>query len=185
MINGATVYIGSPRDAIQYGLGYLPEDRDVDGLCLNMGVKDNISLVFLSKLQSWLFSNRKEKNLVNTFVRNLRIKTPDIFQYVKYLSGGNKQKVVFAKWLSANCQLLILDEPTMGIDVGAREEIYDLIHDFVKDLDRSVLFISSDINEILNISDRILVMARGKIITELHPKETTKQQIMEYCLTVA
>lgn len=184
LINNTPTRIDSPQDAIQLGIGYLPEDRDVDGLCLNMGVKDNISLVFLSKLQSVLFSNRKEKNLVNTFVKNLRIKTPDIFQHVKYLSGGNKQKVVFAKWLSADCQFLILDEPTIGIDVGAREEIYELIHDFAKDHGKSVLFISSDINEILHIADRVLVMTRGKIITEVSPKETTKQQIMEYCLAI-
>ncbi len=184
LINAEKARFTSPQDAIRFGIGYLPEDRDVDGLCLNMGVKDNISLVFLAKLQAWLFSNRKEKTLVNTFVDNLRIKTPNIAQYVKYLSGGNKQKVVFAKWLAADCQLLILDEPTIGIDVGAREEIYELIHQFVKDYQRSVLFISSDINEILNIADRILVMARGKIVTEVDPKETTKQKIMEYCLAV-
>jgi len=184
LINGEKAQFNSPQDAIRFGIGYLPEDRDVDGLCLNMEVKDNISLVFLSKLQAWLFSNRKEKTLVNTFVDNLRIKTPNIAQYVKYLSGGNKQKVVFAKWLAADCQFLILDEPTIGIDVGAREEIYELIHQFVKDYQRSVLFISSDINEILNIADRILVMARGKIVTEADPRETTKQKVMEYCLAV-
>lgn len=181
-INTIRVRFDSPRDAVRFGIGYLPEDRDVDGLCLNMAVKDNISLVFLSKLQAWLFSNRKEKTLVNRFVSHLGIKTPNISQYVKYLSGGNKQKVVFAKWLAADCQFLILDEPTIGIDVGAREEIYELIHDFVKDYQKSLLFISSDINEILNIADRILVMAHGKIITEVDPKETTKQRIMEYCL---
>lgn len=179
------VRIDSPKRAIQLGIGYLPEDRDVDGLCLNMGVKENISLVFLSKLKNALFSNKREKTLVHTHIRNLRIKTTDLSQYVKYLSGGNKQKVVFAKWLSADCQFLILDEPTIGIDVGAREEIYELIHQFVKGTEKSVLFISSDIQEILNISDRILVMAQGKIVTELNPKETTKQQMMEYCLTVS
>jgi ribose transport system ATP-binding protein len=184
LIDAEKAQFNSPQDAIRFGIGYLPEDRDVDGLCLNMGVKDNISLVFLAKLHAWLFSNRKEKMLVNTFVDNLRIKTPSISQYVKYLSGGNKQKVVFAKWLAADCQFLILDEPTIGIDVGAREEIYELIHQFVKDYQRSVLFISSDINEILNISDRILVMARGKLVTEVDPKEMTKQKVMEYCLIV-
>lgn len=180
----AAVDITSPRDAIRYGLGYLPEDRDVDGLCLNMGVKDNVSLVFLSKLRALLFSNKQEKTLVNRFVQDLRIKTAGISQYVKYLSGGNKQKVVFAKWLSADCQLLILDEPTIGIDVGAREEIYALIQQLVKKQGKSVLFISSDINEILQVADRVLVMTRGQIIREVYPKETSKQQIMEYCLAV-
>ncbi|MBD3305846.1 ATP-binding cassette domain-containing protein [candidate division KSB3 bacterium] len=172
----------SPKEAIQRGIGYLPEDRDDDGLCLNMGVKENISLVFLSKLKTLLFSTAREKQLVSTSMKNLRIKAASLSQYVKYLSGGNKQKVVFAKWLSAECQFLILDEPTIGIDVGAREEIYELIHQFVKDSERAVLFISSDIQEILNIADRILVMAQGRIVAELHPKETTKQRVMEYCL---
>ena len=181
-LNNADVRIESPKQAIRLGMGYLPEDRDVDGLCLNMGVKENISLVFLAKLKSALFSNRKEKQLVKNSIRNLRIKAANMSQYVKYLSGGNKQKVVFAKWLSAECQFLILDEPTIGIDVGAREEIYELIHQFVKDVEKSVLFISSDIQEILNISDRILVMAQGKMVAELNPKETTKQRVMEYCL---
>ena len=184
-LHNAKVQIDSPKRAIQLGIGYLPEDRDVDGLCLNMGVKENISLVFLSKLKNALFSNRKEKKLVAAHVKNLRIKTANLSQYVKYLSGGNKQKVVFAKWLSADCQFLILDEPTIGIDVGAREEIYELIHQFVKDRQKSVLFISSDIPEILNISDRILIMAQGKIVAQLNPKETTKQQVMEYCLAVS
>jgi ribose transport system ATP-binding protein len=183
LIQNTPVQIQSPHDAIRYGLGYLPEDRDVDGLCLNMGVQANISLVFLAKLHQWFFSNREDKQLAKTFVKNLEIKTPSIAQYVKYLSGGNKQKVIFAKWLSAECQLLILDEPTIGIDVGAREEIYTLIREFVKERGKSVLFISSDIQEILNIADRILVMTRGKIVAEVQPEHATKQTIMEYCLT--
>jgi ribose transport system ATP-binding protein len=183
LIQNTPVQIQSPHDAIRYGLGYLPEDRDVDGLCLNMGVQANISLVFLAKLHQWFFSNHEDKQLAKTFVKNLEIKTPSIAQYVKYLSGGNKQKVIFAKWLSAECQLLILDEPTIGIDVGAREEIYTLIREFVKERGKSVLFISSDIQEILNIADRILVMTRGKIVAEVQPEHATKQTIMEYCLT--
>ncbi|GAK59247.1 putative ABC-type sugar transporter, ATPase component [Candidatus Vecturithrix granuli] len=182
-LDKSDVRIQSPKHAIQMGIGYLPEDRDVDGLCLNMGVKENISLVFLAKLRSALFSNRKEKQLANNSIQHLRIKAASMSQYVKYLSGGNKQKVVFAKWLSAECQFLILDEPTIGIDVGAREEIYELIHQFVRETQKAILFISSDIQEILNISDRILVMAQGKFVAELNPKETTKQRVMEYCLT--
>lgn len=183
-IQGTPVGIASPREAMQHGLGYLPEDRDVDGLCSNMGVKDNISLVFLAKLRAAFFSNTEEKTLANTFVRNLRIKTAGISQQVKYLSGGNKQKVIFAKWLSANCRLLILDEPTIGIDVGAREEIYELIRQFVKADGKAVLFISSDMNEVLTVTDRILVMARGKLVQEFDSQETTKQQIMESCLAI-
>jgi ribose transport system ATP-binding protein len=182
-IRKRSVRIHSPEDAIRHGVGYLPEDRDVDGLCLNMGVQQNISLAFLAKLRAWFFSNRQEILLAHTFVRNLHIKTPHIAQYVKYLSGGNKQKVIFAKWLSAECQFLILDEPTIGIDVGTREEIYTLIREFVKEQGKCVLFISSDIQEILNIADRILVMARGKLVAEVQPAQATKRLIMEYCLT--
>jgi ribose transport system ATP-binding protein len=183
-IQGTEVKFTSPGDAIRHGVGYLPEDRDVDGLCLNMGVKANVSLVFLAKLRALIFNNQQEKSLVTTFVNELRIKTTGLGQAVKYLSGGNKQKVVFAKWLAANCRLLILDEPTIGIDVGAREDLYQLIHEFVKTAEKSVLFISSDINEMLQVADRILVMTRGKIIREVLPAETTKQQILEYCLAV-
>ena len=183
-LHGKSLQVHSPKDAIRNGIGYLPEDRDVDGLCLNMGVKENITLVLFSKLQSILFGNKREKSIAQDFVRDLRIRTPGISQYVKYLSGGNKQKVVFAKWLSADCQLLLLDEPTIGIDIGAREEIYDVIHEIAKTHGKSVLFISSDVQEILRVSDRILVMARGKIVKELSPQSTSKQQIMEYCLTV-
>ena len=183
-LEGKRIQIHSPKDAIRYGMGYLPEDRDVDGLCLNMGVKENITLVLFSKLRGILFGNTREKGVAQKSVRDLRIKTSGISQYVKYLSGGNKQKVVFAKWLSADCRLLLLDEPTIGIDVGAREEIYDVIHKISRIDGKSILFISSDIQEILRVSDRILVMARGRIVKELSPKNTSKQQVMEYCLTM-
>ena len=106
----------------------------------------------------------------------------DIFQPVKYLSGGNKQKVVFGKWLEAGCKLLILDEPTIGIDVGAREEIYELVRRFTDQPNRAVVFISSDVAEILEVADRIVVMARSQVVAELDPKETTKQQIMQYSM---
>ena len=105
-----------------------------------------------------------------------------ISQQVKYLSGGNKQKVVFGKWFSADCDLLILDEPTIGIDVGARRDIYDLIRDFVDEGERGVIFISSDLEEILEVSDRLLVMTDGAIVAELDPKTTTQQDIRSYSL---
>ena len=112
----------------------------------------------------------------------MAIKTAGLSQQVKYLSGGNKQKVVFGKWLSARCNLLILDEPTIGIDVGARGEIYELIRQFVAEENRAVIFISSDMDEILEVADRILVMSGGSLVAELDPKRTTKQEIMQYSL---
>jgi len=179
---GRLVRIDSPRKAVALGIGYLPEDRDADGLCLNLGVKENVSLVYLAKLKSLLFSVAQEKRTVAGLVDSIGIKAAGIAQQVKYLSGGNKQKVVFGKWLSARCNLLILDEPTIGIDIGARGEIYGLIRQFIAGEDRAVIFISSDMAEILEVADRILVMAGGALVAELDPKHTTKQEIMQYSL---
>jgi ribose transport system ATP-binding protein len=181
-LQGNAVKVDTPRKAIGLGIGYLPEDRDADGLCLNMGVKENVSMVTLAKMKSLMFSVANEKRSVSDLVKSIGIKTAGLAQQVKYLSGGNKQKVVFGKWLSAKCNLLILDEPTIGIDVGARGEIYELIRQFVAEGERGVIFISGDVIEILDIADRILVMAGGNIVAELDPKHTTKQEILQYSL---
>jgi ribose transport system ATP-binding protein len=181
ILNGEEVIIDSPDAAVGLGIGYLPEDRDADGLCLNLGVKENISMVLLTKLKGILFNRNSERAIVERAIRSMDIKTAGLSQQVMYLSGGNKQKVVFGKWLSANCRLLILDEPTIGIDVGARGEIYNLIRQFVYESeDRAVIFISSDMTEILEITDRILVMADGYVAAELDPKHTSKQEIMQF-----
>ncbi len=184
-LGGQPVRLDSPRKAVGLGVGYLPEDRDSDGLCLNLGVKENISMVLLTKLKGLLFSAASEKSAVSRIVQSIDIKTAGLSQQVKYLSGGNKQKVVFGKWLSAGCNLLILDEPTIGIDVGARGEIYNLIREFVAGGEnRAVIFISSDMAEILDVTDRILVMSGGSLVAELDPKQTTKQEIMQHSLRV-
>jgi len=126
-----------------------------------------------------------EKRTVSRVVQSMDIKAAGLSQQVKYLSGGNKQKVVFGKWLSGGCNLLILDEPTIGIDIGARGEIYNLIREFVTEgEDRAVIFISSDMAEILDVTDRILVMSGGSIVAELDPKHATKQEIMQHSLRV-
>jgi ribose transport system ATP-binding protein len=182
LIDGKPVVIDSPRRANRYGIGFLPEDRDVEGLCLSLGVKENISMVHLAKLRGLLLNTRREKETARSLVSNLNIRAESLSQQVKYLSGGNKQKVVFAKWLSARCRILVLDEPTFGIDVGAREEIYSLIDDFAHRQGNSVLFISSDIEEILAMADRVLVMSGGRLAAELDPATATKQQVMEICL---
>ncbi|MFO7634956.1 MAG: sugar ABC transporter ATP-binding protein [Caldilinea sp.] len=179
---GNQVHIDSPRKAVELGIGYLPEDRDADGLCLNLGIKENLSMVFLAKMKGLLFNTTDEKQTARMLIDSIGIRAADISQQVKYLSGGNKQKVVFGKWLTARCALLILDEPTIGIDIGARSEIYDLIREFVSQEDRSVIFVSSDVAEILDVSDRILVMSGRNLVVELDPKQTTKQEIMQYCL---
>ena len=143
-------------------------------------------MVLLSKLKGLLFSVASEKRSVARVIQSVDIKAAGLSQQVKYLSGGNKQKVVFGKWLSGGCNLLILDEPTIGIDIGARGEIYNLIREFVvEDEDRAVIFISSDMAEILDVTDRILVMSGGSLVAELDPKHTTKQEIMRHSLRVS
>lgn len=179
---GRPVHIDSPRKAVELGIGYLPEDRDADGLCLNLGVQDNIALVELAKRKGLLVNLAEERRTVTGLISAIGIKTASLAQQVKFLSGGNKQKVVFGKWLTARCNLLILDEPTIGIDVGARGEIYTLIRQFVAEAGRAVIFISSDVTEVLEVADRILVMSGGAIAAELDPQATSKQEIMQYSL---
>ena len=182
LIDGKEVSIGSPRAASRLGLGFLPEDRDAHGLCLNMGVQENITLASLSQRAYGLLNPRSERRIAEKAVSSLNIRTPSLAQQVKYLSGGNKQKVMFAKWLSARCRVLILDEPTFGIDAGARAEIYSLIDDFAHAQKNAVLFISSDIDEVLGVTDRIHVMAGGMLIAQRSPQETTKQEILRMCM---
>ena len=182
LLGGKRIDISDPRSAVVLGIGYLPEDRDSCGLCLNMGVKENMTLVSLSKLHSLFFSHARERSSVQDIVDSIRVMTPGLSQQVKYLSGGNKQKVVLGKWLMAECRLLILDEPTIGIDVGARSEIYELIRAFARTGDRSVIFISSDMDEIQEISSRILVMSKGRIVADLEPDATSKEEIMQHSL---
>jgi ribose transport system ATP-binding protein len=181
-LQGKELKINTPRRAVKAGIGYLPEDRDGKGLCLNMGIRENLTLAFLAKLKRLFFDRLSETRLAKRTIQSVRIKANSASQPVKYLSGGNKQKVVFGKWLEANCQVLILDEPTMGIDIGARKEIYDLVHRFIEKANRGVIFISSDVNEILEVADRILVMSGHRIVAELDARKTNKQEIIEYSM---
>ncbi len=188
-LDGKPVQISSPRRAIELGIGYLSEDRDADGLCLNLGVKENVSLVTLAKQLGIFFSPAAERQQVSGMVDAIAIRTAGLDQQVKYLSGGNKQKVVFGKWLTARCRVLVLDEPTIGIDVGARGEIYQLIRAFVREGaaagGRGVIFISSDVDEILEVADRILVLSGGRLVAELDPRQTSKQQVLQHSLSAA
>ncbi len=179
---GKPVRISSPRRAVKSGIGFLPEDRDGKGLCLNMSVRENLTLAFLAKLKRFFLDRTSETRAVKETMTSVQIRARSASQQVKYLSGGNKQKVVFGKWLEADCQLLILDEPTMGIDIGARKEIYDLVHRFIEKPQKAVIFISSDINEILEIADRILVMSERSVVAELNARQTNKQEIVEYSM---
>jgi ribose transport system ATP-binding protein len=180
LLNGRRVNVSSPWKAVKLGIGYLPEDRDGKGLCLNLGVAANLTLAAYAKLKSLLLDLHAEIVLVKKVVKALRIKAAGISQQVRYLSGGNKQKVVLGKWLEANCHVLILDEPTIGIDVGAREEIYESLNQFARKGTNAVIIMSSDLNEMMDISDRILVLSGYRIVAELDPKRTSKQEILEY-----
>lgn len=182
-INGKIRSIRTPARAVDAGLGYLPEDRDSDGLFLNLSVRRNISLSLTVKARGKIgASSRAERTLANDVVEAVNVKTRSIDEQVKYLSGGNKQKVILGRWLTAECTLLILDEPTIGIDVGARADIYSQVRKFVDGGDRSVLLVSSDMDEILAVCDRILVMSDRKLVAELAPSEATKEKLMYYSI---
>jgi ribose transport system ATP-binding protein len=178
---GQILCLRQPRDAVQLGLGYVPEDRDSKGLCLSLPVRENLGLVTLVKLKGWLFDRGAEHKLVRRAVSSMRIRTRGPDEPVKYLSGGNKQKVVLGKWLAAECKLLLLDEPTIGIDVGARHDIYRLIEQFREEPGHAVILVSSDIDEVLEIADRILVLADYRVVAELDPARADKHQILESC----
>jgi len=175
---GKEIHPRSPREAIDLGIGLLTEDRNKYGLIMQMNVRENISLSNLNDVVKGLFINRsKENSISKKFTNDLRIKTPSIEQEVENLSGGNRQKVVLARWLFTKSKLLIFDEPTVGIDVGIKYEIYNLINQLAKD-GIGVIVISSDLPELLGISDRVAVMCEGKLAGVLSRSEATQEKIM-------
>ncbi|PCG19732.1 sugar ABC transporter ATP-binding protein [Brachyspira sp. G79] len=179
-VEGNEVSIKSPVDAIKSGIGYLSEDRKRYGLALGLPVFENMMMGNYDKFSNMLMvQNTKVRDISEQEVKSLNIKTPSINQLVKNLSGGNQQKVVIANWLIKECKVLIFDEPTRGIDVGARSEIYNLMEQLVS-MGKSIIMISSDLVEILRMSDRILVMSEGKKTGELDIKGTTQDDIMKY-----
>ncbi|GBF10358.1 xylose ABC transporter ATP-binding protein [Tepidibacillus infernus] len=179
-IDGKKETIKDPRESIVKGLCYLSEDRKKTGLVLMMDIKENITLASLNKISNIRGINENEEiRISNHYVELLKIKTPSIEQKTQNLSGGNQQKVVISKWLMATPKILILDEPTRGIDVGAKYEIYNIMNDLV-DQGVSIIMISSELPEILGISDRILVMHEGKLTAELDWKEASQEKIMHY-----
>lgn len=179
-VNGKQVYIKSPVDAIKNGIGYLSEDRKRYGLALGLSVSENMMMGNYNKFAHFLMVQKKDINkTAKEEVKSLNIKTPSINQLVKNLSGGNQQKVVIANWLIKECKILIFDEPTRGIDVGARSEIYSLMERLVS-MGKSIIMISSDLVEVLRMSDRILIMSEGKKTGELDIKGATQDDIMRY-----
>ena len=177
-INGRKVEIKSPQDAVKYGIGYLSEDRKRFGCIVGKSVAENTTLACLEKFMSGIFINKKkEREVTQKYVDELKTKTPSVDQMVRNLSGGNQQKVVIAKWLARDCDILIFDEPTRGIDVGAKSEIYALMNELVK-AGKSIIMISSELTEVLRMSDRIVVMCEGRKTGEIPIEKATQESIM-------
>lgn len=179
LFNGKPLKIKSPKHAIENGIGLIPEDRKRHGLVLSMSVLENITYSILKRISKWLFILRAEnQKIAESHKESLSIKTPNLKQRTQNLSGGNQQKVVIAKWLATKCEVLIFDEPTRGIDVGAKQEIYHLMNELTKN-GKSIIMISSEMPELIGMSDRILVMHDGRINGELNSGEFSQEKILE------
>ena len=179
-IDGKRKVIKSPFHAIKAGMAFVTEDRKESGLVLNASVRDNISIAALKAYENFLFINGKKENIaVNAVVDLFRVKTPSLKQIVRNLSGGNQQKVVLSKWLLTNPKILLLDEPTRGIDVGAKREIYKFMSEFAS-RGNAVIMISSELPEILGMSDSILVFKNGRVSAKLSRKEADQHSLMHH-----
>lgn len=177
-LKGERVNLKSPIDAVKHGIGYLSEDRKRYGLALNLDVADNSVLSNLKQFSNLGFlQDAKIQSTAKEYAQKLKTKTPSVHQKVQNLSGGNQQKVVIAKWLIKNCDILIFDEPTRGIDVGAKSEIYALMNELAKQ-GKSIIMISSELTEVLRMSDRVIVMCEGRITGELDISEANQEEIM-------
>ena len=178
LIDGKEIDIKSEKDAIKAGIAYVSEDRKGDGLVLGMSVKENMTLSALDFFSSlFKLDHSKEKKEVEDYIDKFKIKTPNVDEKTKNLSGGNQQKIAIAKALLTNPKILILDEPTRGVDVGAKKEIYDFINE-LKTKGLSIIMISSEMPEIMGLSDRIIVIHNGKITGEFTAEEVTQENIM-------
>lgn len=178
---GEKIKIKSPTDALNHGIGLIPESRKTQGLVLGMTVKDNITLSIMNKITSkiGLIQKKVESSNVQSSIKELTIKTPSMNQLVRNLSGGNQQKVVLAKWLNTKCKVLIFDEPTRGIDIGAKEEIYKLMR-ALADKGIAIIMISSELPEVLGMSDRVIAMYKGAMVAEIDGYEIDSEKVMYY-----
>jgi ribose transport system ATP-binding protein len=184
-IRGKPTSIKGPREAMREGVGLVPEDRKRQGLVLSMTALGNTTLPILGRLSRWLFIRRRsERSLVSSYFERLRVRAPTVDVVTAGLSGGNQQKLVLAKWLAAKCQILILDEPTRGVDVGAKAEIHALI-DELASRGAGVLLISSELPEVLNLCTRIIVLREGRIAGEIPRTAATQDGLMRLMAGVA
>lgn len=183
LLNGKEVHLKSSRDAIAHKLAYVTEDRKGDGLILSNPIKTNTTLANMAGVSNGIVIDKdKEYAVAVKYKEKLKTKCPTVEQNVGNLSGGNQQKVLLAKWMFADPDVLILDEPTRGIDVGAKYEIYCIINDLVA-AGKSVIMISSELPEVLGMSDRIYVMNEGRIVGELSQEEASQEKIMSCILS--
>ncbi len=181
-LEGREVFIKTPRDAVRKGIGLIPEERKRQGLVLGLSVFDNSALTVLDIYSVFGFIKRSILNgKVQSMINKINIKTPSLNQLVKNLSGGNQQKVVLSKWFIRNCLVYIFDEPTRGIDVGAKVEIYRLIQNLAKE-GAGIILVSSELTEIMNMSDSIKVVYDGRIVKEFKKSESNEEEVMEYSL---
>jgi ribose transport system ATP-binding protein len=177
--DGTEIHIRTPKDSVTLGIGLIPEDRKQHGIVLGFPIRWNISLTVLKLISRFSFLNKmKEKKIAEGLSASLDIKTPGIMQITGNLSGGNQQKVVLAKWLAANCKVLIFDEPTRGLDVGARYEIYKLMNNLCAQK-KAILMVSSDMEELLGMSDRIIVLCEGRQTGELKKEAFSQETILK------
>jgi ribose transport system ATP-binding protein len=182
-VKGKKADIRKTGDSLRYGIGFVPEDRKEQALILNMTVKRNMSLAALDRVsRGWFIDKLRENRLVERFISLLRVKTPSMEQKVVNLSGGNQQKVVIAKWMANEPSILILDEPTRGIDVGAKKEIHKLMCDLASQ-GVAIVLVSSELPEIIGMSDRIMVMHEGRIKGEFARRNVTQEEIMQMAVS--
>lgn len=180
-INGKKVNIKSPQDAIRNKIAFITENRREEGVVLDNDVKVNITMATIKNIirKTGLIDNKKETEIADKEIKNLRIKTSSSEQMIRNLSGGNQQKVILAKWLETKPDILILDEPTRGIDVGAKHEIYEIMRKLASE-GVGIIMISSELSEVLFMSDRLFIMREKKIVKELNPELTNQEEIMRY-----
>jgi ribose transport system ATP-binding protein len=180
LLNGKETNPKSPREAIDSGIALVPEDRKRQGALMEVDIRGNISMAVLEKISKFFMVNRTEENrIANYYKEAIRIKTPNLEQKIRNLSGGNQQKVIIARWLASEPNLVIFDEPTRGIDVGAKSEIYGLVNALVES-GKAVLMISSEMEEVMGMSDRIIVLREGRISGTLNKQQFNQETIMSF-----
>jgi ribose transport system ATP-binding protein len=180
-VEGKEVKITDPSQAIKAGLSLLPEDRGKTGLIPEHNVKWNVSVVQMANSLGRFINERKEQENVEHYVEAIGIKTPSIYQEVRYLSGGNQQKVVLAKWLYADANVIVFDEPTRGIDIGSKEEIYKLMVQLARE-GKYILMVTSDMPELIAMCDRVIVMRQGEVVGEIDREHLSEESVLSYSI---